>query len=283
MLQRARFSKIVCASLVALGVGVLGATPAAAGIVTYQILNHPDGNAINVDVDTDGYVLRLDLDGTINTFNANTGPGVFFSFNTETNTGSISGTLRHNESGSGQLWQIDATFSGLHLGSDSASPWYADSSLYDDIVADLLNNADIPATSGEKSIVTDLTAADRIYFEFVDVALTPLSPDPQDYTGPLVWDEHPDTGQMADDKFFYLQYRWRLWDSSYEDSAFDLVGAAGWLEPGAGEDRIGENIKGSQDFLFVFGDRVTTPEPGSALMLLLGGAALAVRRRRTRG
>lgn len=274
MIHRARLRRIVLISLLALASTTL---PAAAGVITYRVLNHPDGNAIGSGetVFSDGYVLRLDFGGDQHTFNANTTTGVFFSFEVGGTTAKMHGTVMHNESGSDQLWELEALFSGLQLGTN-APTWYDSETMYDDIIDDLKDHADFPDTAAEKSIVTDF-GIDRIYFEKVDLILKPLTMEALDYPGPQEWNEHPDTGQFDDDKFFYLQYRWRLWDGQY--AAYDAVAGAGWLEPSSGDYKE-QNIAGSQDFLFILGDRVIAPEPGSMLLLLLGGAALALRRRR---
>ena len=260
------------------------AVDASAGPIAYRIFNHPNGNQIQGTVDQDGYILRLDHNGQVNTFNGNH-TSVFFQWDSDANPveATITGLITHNESGStsfydtnDDVWQIDATFQKVALTDEApGTPWYdphAVNETYNDMFSDLLADANFPDRAVERS---DNYSADvaRIYWELFNFTLTPLSGSPA-YQGPTIWDEFPNNGS----KLFFIQYRWRLWGGAYSGDEFSVLGAAGWAEEA---DDVG--TAGTQDFLFVV-DTVPTPEPGSvagmAAIGILGLLRLYRRRQR---
>jgi|GEM_PF-3093755 len=262
-----------------IGITSLFGTPSAeADPVTYQIFNHPDGSQIQHSTNSDGYILRLDIDhkNQVNTFNANNTTGVYFSWDNDVNRNyaTMHGFVTHNESGStsgydanDDVYRIEALFRFPQFTDvNGANPkWWGNNDgddVYNDMIADLLADANNPQRSVErdKSSTSDVA---RIFWSRVDVELTLVTDNPggQQYTGPTRWDE------FGPDMFF--QYDWRLWDDS-----FDAVAAAGWLEKA-----YDRGPKGVNDFLFIFGDPV--PEPASLGLLALGSVMLIRRRRRT--
>jgi hypothetical protein len=124
--------------------------------ITYRINNHKDGSEIDQDVDSDGYVIRLDIDRQVNTFNANH-TDLFFSFEPGGTTATIHGSVTHNESGDesffemgDNVWDIDvrmdmtSTFDDVLL-TDGGTPWYGGNDpnqTFDDMITALLANDD---------------------------------------------------------------------------------------------------------------------------------------------
>jgi hypothetical protein len=260
---------------------MLSSVSAIAGPI-YQVSNHPDGGEIDIGVDEDGYALRLDVGG-VNTFNANHSV-LTFSWEPGLSTAVLSGLVTHNESGptdgfdaGDDLWTVEALFQAVTLTDEPAVPWFGVNPpelTYDDMLADLLADANFPDPGAERSIDFDSSVA-RIYFELIHLTLSTGVSDPV-YDGPTVWDEFPN----SPDKQFFIQYRWRLWEPQYSGSHFDLLSGNGWLE--ASPDS-GTPSGCCQDFIFVLGDRSEVPEPGSGAVLLLGiAAAFAARPRRGR-
>lgn len=254
------FSVCLAAILTLATAGTL-ATTAQADPITYQIFNHPDGNEIDVDVDTDGYVLRLDVSG-VNTFNANApGTAVFFRWEPGTGMASIFGTVIHNESG--EIWMIDAELSTVLLtDSDMVTPWYGSNDTdetYDDMFQDLLANMDGSGSSEDFS-----TDEARIYFTNISLTLTTSLVSPT-YMGPTSWVQFPND---PSDKRFFIQYNWRTGES--------VLGGTGWLKvEGTNDDPPGC----CQDFLFIVGT-TPVPEPSAVFLLGLGLAVLGVVRRK---
>jgi hypothetical protein len=268
----------------------VGAFAADAHAVSYQIFNHPDGSAIpsHKTVDEAGYVLRLDHWFTTHTFNANH-TTLTFNFDPNTTSATITGTVTHNQSGTNtsaydskdDVYHLSGTLSGVLMTErGSVAPWYGSNSptqTYDDMVGDLLADANNPRSSEEQSHQFSDNVA-RIYFQWDFLELTPDSNNlglGKEYTGPLTWTE---TGPPM-----FLQYRYRLWDDEYAGDEFDLIAGAGWLTSGGYD-------KGSQDYLFVLGktplgDKPPSgviPEPVTATLALMGLGALGMNMRRRR-
>ncbi len=269
---------------------VVAAFAADAHAVSYQIFNHPDGNAIpgHKTVDQAGYVLRLDASGQTNTFNANH-TTLTFNFDPNTTSATITGQVTHNQSGTDtneydskdDVYHLSGTLSGVLMTErGSSSLWYGSNDpakTYDDMVGDLLDDANNPRSSEEQSHQFSDNVA-RIYFKWDFLQLTPDSGNlglGDAYTGPLTFTE---AGPPM-----FLQYRYRLWDDEFDGDAFDVIAGAGWLSSG-GYDR------GSQDYLFVLGktplgDKPPSgviPEPVTATLALMGLGALGMNMRRRR-
>jgi len=264
----------------------IGTFATDAHAISYQVFNHPDGNAIPVGktVDEGGYVLRLDLGNQLNTFNANH-TQLTFNFDPGTTTATITGLVTHNQSGEkykryddfDDVYRIDATLSGVVLTErGSVAPWFgynSDSQTYNDMVSDLLTDANNPRSAEEQSHAFSDNVA-RISFQWDSLTLAPVTINGlgQTYTGPLSWTEKGDP--------FLLQYRWRLWDDTYAGDQFDLLAAAGWLQADTG-------VRGTHDWLMVLGKKPTPPggggaipEPTTTLLASLALGVLATRLRR---
>ncbi len=264
----------------------------AEATITYRINNHKDGSEIDQDVDSDGYVVRLDIDGQVNTFNANH-TDLFFSFEPGGTTATIHGSVTHNESGDesffeagDDVWDIDvrmdmtSTFDDVLL-TDGGTPWYGGNDpnqTFDDMIAALLANGDDPDNNSDDETSSGFSEeVARIYFEMSGFSLSPQSLNP-DYDGPRDWDEYPNP---PDRKPFFIQYGWRLEDGD------DMLGAAGWLEPFIEPTLTlhhdqNNNRRCCQDFLFVIGERQFMPEPASGTLVVLAVVAMigAIGRRR---
>lgn len=253
-----------------------------AAMVVYDVLDHPNG-ALN-NGPGQSYMLRLGTstpDNKPNTFTVATpDTGAIFSFDpsismTEAN---LTGTIQHNRDSSGPIsgdkYSISATFQAVTFTDPDESAWYgaADTNaVYVDMLSDLLNNSnDTPFNDSHY-----LTDADRIYFRYIEVTLTPID-GATSYTGPLHWDEYPniadeDLGELHSKQFF-IQKNHRTDD--------DILTAAGWLEPYVGGEYEGVE-RATSDFLFALNQSNTVPEP--ATMWLAGAGLLMIihRRRKT--
>jgi len=259
--------------------------------VTWEVLNHPDGNFQNPGGE---YMMILSSEWCDKCTFSVAGGGVFMSYDvmTDTHQATMSGTVQHvatdgvSENGNGGLYTISATFEmgncspcntdnltdGNGAGGD---PWWGSnvadgtSGLYEDAFQDLLDNSNTPYSGGGAAASASYSEdVDRIYFDFVDMTLTHDSGS-DSYDGPLVWDEAPTGGP----KQFFIQDGWR---------GADGLAAAGWLEADSGQ---GDKYKfdGPSDFLFTLDNFTTTtgmPEPATTTLFALGLAAVGFTRRR---
>ena len=274
---------------------ILASSEASPAPISYRVFNHPDGNQIQHSPDEDGYILRLDLpngnaDNLPNTFNANHTVVTFDWDDDNPFEATLSGIVTHNESGTDDeirdgaddSYFLSATFMTPLLTDETNDPnlrWYGfeqDDEVYNDMFADLLDDANLPNLPIEED---DGFSADvaRIYFELIDLVLTPLDVE-DDPIAPLHWDEFPND---PDDKQFFIQYKYRLTGSEFMDEQFNTLAASGWLEPYEN----GGSSAGAQDLLFITGKRPRLPEPSVVYLFGVGLAGLAwtVRRRDRRG
>jgi len=260
-----------------------GTSAATAGTV-YDVINHPDGNAIvGNDVDGSGYVLRLDMGLDTHTFNANTLGNLTLTVDSDNNQLILAGQVTHNQSGTNtagadagdDVYNLLVTLAGPQL--TDATPgdlWYDDNDadkVYDTMLDDLL--ADATPSTGDQTNVTFGPDKTRASFFIVDLLLTPEQTNlnlgqtyPQDK---LVWDEFPDN--MG--KPLLIQYDWRM-------NGADMLGAAGWLETDPQGNRFG-----TSDLLFALKPKASTPPtaviPTPAALpagLMLMGMLIARRR-----
>lgn len=253
---------------------MLLAGSASAGNV-WKVVNHPDGSAINGNgVDAAGYVLRLDYDGKVNTFNANTTDDLLLIIDVDNNRAVMTGTVTHNQSGddatladaNDDVYSLEAVFKLPLLSGD----WFGmndDETLYDQLLDDLLANNETPSGS---SYGTD---KDRLNFYMTDLTIERISNPTNgdlEFTGPADWDEYPNA-EPGEGKPLFIQVGWR---------DFDGLSGAGWVEPAPDLGRVA-----TDDFLFGLEKcrecetpEIPTPAALPAGLLALG--AIAARRRR---
>lgn len=262
---------------ISLASALLLSTAASADMasIEFPAFSHPNGamSASGNAVDDRDYGLRLDTE---------TGPQTFHfvdvtmkfhfpdSFDNNTIMAEITGTIAHLQSTDGgaigyqsasgydaedQQYQLQAN---LRVIGEQGS-WASNALPYHEMTADLLNT---------------MITSNQITFSLNDTTLTPRFQEPAVFDGPLVWDEKPGSDANPNPGAFYLAPRHRLSSTTYPGPSWDVLGAAGWLEPApdTGRDR-------TTDFLFYL-DPTPVPEPATAI-LLFGG--LAVFRRKILG
>ena len=207
-----------------------GARPAKATIIEWQVGDHPGGALADPT-----YALRLGTDATHpNTFTVETsGAGATFQFDPmgvaiNTDQAKLVGTIQHNRDSTGPIsggfYSIDATFTTAKFTDPDAAKWYdpnPNNMVYDDMLMDLLTMSD-DTPLNDTSFLLD---ADRIYFQLMDMTLIHTG-GTNTYTGPLSWDEYPNSPDS--DKQFFIQLNHR--------TSSNVLAAAGWLEvsPDAG-------------------------------------------------
>ncbi|TWT43768.1 hypothetical protein RAS1_01670 [Phycisphaerae bacterium RAS1] len=248
------------------------ATTAAADFpITLQAFDHPNAlsSADPHAPDARDYGLRLDTAAGLQSFHFVDVSMTFLNPpepGSDTVMATLTGTIAHLQSTHGgitgytptsgfdvqdQLYQIDAQFRIFGL----AGSWFgANSGPYENMFADL--------------IAGGINAGNKIQFALHDTTLTPLFQGPAVFDGPLVYDERPGGDGNPNLDSFYIRYRDRLDPAFFASPQWDVVSAAGWLEPAVDGGTPYEN-----DFLFYL-----TPEPASALLLLAGGM-LTIKRR----
>lgn len=150
-----------------------------------------------------------------------------------------------------ELYEIHAAFRVFGL----TGSWFgANTGPYESMFADL--------------IAGGINPANKIQFALQDTTLTPMFQGPRVFDGPLVYDERPGSDGSPNPDAFYIRYRDRLDPAFFASPQWDVVSAAGWLEPA-----VDAGTSYEHDFLFYL-----TPEPSSALLLLAGGL-LSLQRR----
>jgi len=244
---------------------------AASADVIAGLLNHGAGNA------GPDYGLRID-NGSVATFNFeafDTGSSVEMRFHTDTNSASIFGTVKHNQSG--QFWDVSATLD-MHVFTDDGSDWRTNTSgnFYDHMIRDFEADADNADSRSETELKTKATSADRIGFEFVELNMTLQSGQGDavytldgDTDGSLTLFDYPQDTDLIP---FILAKGHRLGSDSEEIAGF------GWLDPTHPDHQTGGRGD-TRDFLFRLGEWHRVPEPSVPLLLGAALAALALTRR----
>jgi len=244
-----------------------GAAPARAAFIPRILMNHPDGNAGG------DYGLRIDLAGEpAQTFNfEDAGAFVTLSFDSASNTGTITGTVLHSQSDSNDLWQIVVDLE-VHTITDDGTIWNTSDvsgNLYDAILDDMESSADSVFGLGETFLKNELNAADRLAFEIVHLPMTfsGVTPDfifPGQSLGTVELNQDP-TGANDNQLPF-------MFAKGHRDPTNMIIGF-GWLTDG-------DTGNETRDFLFKVGPPI--PEPSSVVLfttgLLIVGAALRKRR-----
>jgi hypothetical protein len=271
----------------ALGAALFAGAAAAQAAAVYQVVNHPDANAmIGEDIDGTGYVLRLDMGLQKHTFNANTIGDLMLAVDSANNVLILDGHVTHNQSGtdllaaddSDDVYLLHAVFSMVSL--TDATPgdlWYGSNdanTVYDSILDDLF--ADAEPYAGGQTASTYSTSTTRISFFAVELSLTPDAANQSlGHTFPsdrLVWDEFPDDAT----KPLLIEYDWRM-------AGAGVLGGAGWVET----DPTGRRY-GTSDLLFALFPQLepslpsvtVIPMPAALPMGLIGLMMLGAARRR---
>ncbi len=268
-----------------LGVACLlaGSVYASAGVsaapITVKAYSHPNG-AVSADtsaVDDRDYGLRLDTVTGINTFAFDDVDMIFYDLPITTEFGDayarLTGTIVHLQSSDAgtlgysgssglddedQRWTIEATFRNI----GTTGSWMTEAAVpYSNMLDDLLGDG-------------SQNSSERLSFALSDVILTPEFDEGLNaavFDGARAWDERPGSDPSPNDGAFYVTPRHRLNPGQFASPDWDVLAAAGWLEPA---NDAGTNY--TNDFLFTLG---AVPEPATVALLLSGGF-MAVRRRR---
>ncbi|MFO0973269.1 MAG: PEP-CTERM sorting domain-containing protein [Phycisphaerae bacterium] len=264
----------------ALGLGlsiVVGMAAQAQAGLLYSVpaFSHPNGevSANPLAVDSRDYGLRLD-DGSTQTFAFVDVKMDFFTPDAAPNQGTVyarlHGTIAHLQSSNGvilgysgssgldaldQRWNLEATFRVISrtgtFGGGASVP-------YPNMLLDL-KNAGISSSS--------------IRFALHDLTLTPNFGGTKIYGGPTVFDERPGSDASPSADAFILSYRDRLTDPAFSGSQWNVIAAAGWLEPAQDQ----PNGTKTRDYLFYLGG---VPEPATLGLLAMGLPILWPGRRR---
>lgn len=261
----------------ALGIAAVTNSAAKADLMfSLPALSHPNGaaSADPLAVDDRDYGLRLD-NGRVETFHFEDVTMSFFSEegggagNTGTVYARLTGTIAHLQSSDNgvlgyvsdsglddldQRWALEAEFrmigreGGFGGGQDVPYP---------EMLVDLRDAG---------------VGGGAITFALFDVTLTPLfdeNVEPAVYTGPRVLDERPGSDDNPDSNAFFLKFRHRLTDDAFAGPEWDVIAAAGWLEPAPDQNNGGN----TRDFLFYLNG---VPSPTAAVLVAV---ALGLRRR----
>ncbi len=260
------------------GVATLGASLSCAAFagdfpLVYRALSHPNGTA-SADqnaVDNKDYGLRLDRpEQGINTFRFVDVTMTFLNPpnpDQSTVVAVLEGVIAHLQSSDGGVLGYnvnsgyDAEDQVYHLRSEfrligDTGDWDTQPLGYADMLNDLL--------------AAGLNPANRLTYALNDTTMTPLFAEPRVFTGPLVYDEKPGSDDSPTGESFYLETRHRLDPAFFPSPEWDVIGAAGWLEPAIDQPGAPQN----NDFLFYL-----VPEPTSLMLLSIGLIAGAGRRR----
>lgn len=267
-MQRFRAHILVCS------IATLAASQANAALLySVPAYSHPNGevSANQNAVDSRDYGLRLD-NNNVQTFHFENVRMDFFTADGVPNNGTIyarlHGTIAHLQSSNGavigyannsgldaldQRWNLDATFRVIGrqgtFGGGASVP-------YPNMLADL-------KAAG--------IGSSEINFALHDLTLTPAFGGAAVYTGPTIWDERPGSDANPDPGSFHLKYRDRLTDPAFAGAQWNVIAAAGWLQPATDQSTSKTN-----DYLFYLG---AVPEPATIGLLTLG-LPMFLRRRR---
>jgi len=261
----------LAAALLAGAASLLLAGGAAQAATMFALENHP-ANPPEVG---GGYGLLIDDSSGLNTFDFENGGGEVFFVIEDADSATITGTVRHNQSG--QLWSVNAQLDGVvttNKDNGGTEPWYdptRPNQLYDGILEDLLLNGDSVLGDGGANLKNLAFEADRLAFRIDQVTLEYLG-DPAD----AAWDPDGD----GDGIYELMGYPSGVPDmvpmvlAKGHGLPLGELAGLGWLtEPG-------QAPEGVRDFSFVVGAPI--PEPSGATLFALGSLLFAAEiRRRT--